>query len=54
MDRDAKSMRGTGPTVFAEVKNGKGVPAIIDNVLASWAEATGADRGTERPTPGCV
>ena len=29
MDRDSKKMRGSGPFVFAQVKNGVGVPAII-------------------------
>ena len=36
MDRDAKKMRGEGPTVFAQVKHGGGVDEIIANILASW------------------
>ena len=41
MDRDAGKMRGAGPTVFASVKHGKGVESIIDNILHSFAHATG-------------
>jgi urease accessory protein len=33
MERDAKRMRGTGPTVFAQVTHGVGVDAIIDHIL---------------------
>jgi urease accessory protein len=41
MDRDARRMRGDGPTVFAQVSQGKGVPEIAAHVLAAWREATG-------------
>jgi urease accessory protein len=41
MDRDAKRMRGDGPTVFAEVRAGVGVEEIARQVLAAWREATG-------------
>ena len=41
MDRDAKLMRGDGPTVFASVKNFVGVPDIIDHILRSFHLATG-------------
>lgn len=40
MRRDAKKMRGEGPTVFAAVKHGIGVPEIAQRVLAAWAAAT--------------
>ncbi len=33
MDRDARRMRGTGPFIFAQVKHGQGVDAIVDHVL---------------------
>ena len=33
MDRDARRMRGEGPTVFAQVKHGKSVEQIIDHIL---------------------
>ncbi|KAI0793753.1 urease accessory protein UreG [Fomes fomentarius] len=39
MDRDAKLMRGDGPTVFTSVKQGKGVDDIVDLILASWRTA---------------
>jgi urease accessory protein len=41
MDRDAKKMRGPGPTIFAQVKAGVGIPAIVDHILHAWAHATG-------------
>ncbi|KAI8582832.1 hypothetical protein K450DRAFT_225020 [Umbelopsis ramanniana AG] len=41
MDRDAKKMRGTGPTVFAQVKNGVGLDEIISLILGEW-RASGA------------
>jgi len=39
MDRDAKLMRGDGPTVFASVKEGKGVDDVVQLVLAAWRSA---------------
>jgi urease accessory protein len=39
MDRDAKRMRGTGPTVFAQVTRGVGVDAIVDHILSARARA---------------
>ncbi len=41
MDRDAKKMRGSGPTVFAQVKHGGGVPEIVDHILHGWQHASG-------------
>jgi len=41
MDRDAKLMRGEGPTVFAAVKHGKGLPEIVGRILSAWEMATG-------------
>jgi len=41
MQRDATNMRDDGPLVFAQVKNGKGVPDIAQHVLAAWTSATG-------------
>ncbi len=35
MDRDARRMRGAGPTVFAQVTNGVGVEEIASHVLAA-------------------
>src|SRR6185437_5686346 len=42
MDRDARRMRGDGPTVFAEVTHGVGVPEIVGHILGAWRQATGA------------
>ncbi|KAI9023523.1 urease accessory protein UreG [Phycomyces nitens] len=41
MARDAKKMRGNGPTVFAQVKNGVGMDEIISLILGEW-RASGA------------
>jgi len=40
---DAKRMRGDGPTVFAQAKEGKGegVEDIVRLILNAWREATG-------------
>jgi urease accessory protein len=36
MDRDAKRMRGDGPFLFAQVKNGVSVPEIVIHVTTAW------------------
>lgn len=36
MERDAGRMREGGPTIFAEVKNGKGVEDIVGLLLSAW------------------
>ena len=41
MERDTKKMRGNGPFVFAQVKNGVGVDDIIHEIIHSWKHATG-------------
>jgi urease accessory protein len=41
MERDAKLMRGDGPTVFCAVKHGKGVDDIIGHILGAYTVATG-------------
>jgi urease accessory protein len=41
MDRDAKRMRGAGPTVFAQVLHGVGLADIAAHVLGAWRAATG-------------
>ena len=43
MERDTKSMRGNGPFVLAQVKNGVGVDEIISHVLHHWQHATGVE-----------
>jgi urease accessory protein len=37
MDRDARRMRGEGPTVFAQVMHGVGVPDIAEHLLRAYA-----------------
>jgi len=39
MDRDAKLMRGGGPTIFTSTKEGTGVDDIVDLILSSWKVA---------------
>ncbi|KAH8114698.1 urease accessory protein UreG [Phellopilus nigrolimitatus] len=39
MERDAKLMRGDGPTIFTSVKEGKGVEDITQLILAAWRTA---------------
>jgi urease accessory protein len=39
MDRDARAMRGTGPFVFAQIKNRVGVDAIVSHILAARSVA---------------
>lgn len=41
MERDTIKMRGNGPFVFAQVKNGVGIGEIISHVLHHWQHATG-------------
>ncbi|KAF9184247.1 hypothetical protein BGZ51_002446 [Haplosporangium sp. Z 767] len=39
MARDSAKMRGPGPTVFAQVKNGVGLDAIIEHILSAYCES---------------
>jgi len=43
MERDTKKMRGDGPFVFAQVKNGVGVNEIIERILHAWQHARGVE-----------
>jgi urease accessory protein len=45
MERDTKKMRGDGPFVFAQVKNGVGVDAIIAEMLHAWQHVCGIPHG---------
>ena len=36
MERDARRMRGNGPLIMAQVKNGQGVEEIVDHVAGAW------------------
>jgi len=39
MASDARKMRGGGPFVFAQVKNGVGVDEIVDHIIHVWQHA---------------
>jgi urease accessory protein len=39
MARDSRRMRGGGPFLFAQVTNGVGIPAIVNQLLTSWNAA---------------
>ncbi|KAF9220484.1 urease accessory protein UreG [Gyrodon lividus] len=39
MERDARIMRGDGPTVFTSIKKGQGVEDVVDLILAAWRTA---------------
>lgn len=41
MERDSRRMREGGPTIFTEVKHGRGVGNIVDLILSAW-KASGA------------
>jgi urease accessory protein len=41
MDRDTRRMRGAGPFVFAQVKNGVGLDDITAHVIHAWQHACG-------------
>ncbi|HYG24253.1 MAG TPA: urease accessory protein UreG [Verrucomicrobiae bacterium] len=41
MERDTLKMRGAGPFVFAQVRNGVGVESIIGHILHAWQHAMG-------------
>lgn len=41
MARDARAMRGGGPVVFAQAKNGVGLEPVIDAILTAVRAATG-------------
>jgi len=43
MDRDARKMRQDGPTIFAAVKHGEGVPEIVEHIRHAHAHAMGID-----------
>lgn len=43
MERDTRRMRGNGPFVFAQVKNGVGVDEIVDHIMHTWQHATGVE-----------
>jgi urease accessory protein len=44
MDRDARRMRGAGPTVFAQVTHGVGVDAVVEHVVGARSRALSRGR----------
>ncbi|KAF2839614.1 urease accessory protein UreG [Patellaria atrata CBS 101060] len=47
MERDARKMREGGPTIFAQVKNGKNVDHIVNLILSAW-KSSGAAAASKR------
>jgi urease accessory protein len=45
MERDTQKMRGNGPFLFAQVKHGVGVDAIIGHIIHAWQHVCGIPRG---------
>ncbi|CAG8466209.1 325_t:CDS:2 [Acaulospora colombiana] len=43
MERDARKMRESGPTVFTQVKNGVGIPEVVGLILGAWKASGAAD-----------
>lgn len=43
MERDARKMRGDGPFVFAQVRNGVGIDEIVVHVIHAWQHTTGVE-----------
>ncbi|KAJ9209156.1 hypothetical protein DTO027B5_1389 [Paecilomyces variotii] len=54
MERDAARMREGGPTVFAEVKNGKGVKNIVDLIISGWKASGAYEASLQRWKNGAV
>jgi urease accessory protein len=43
MERDTRKMRGDGPFVFAQVRNGLGIDEIVFHVIHAWQHTTGVE-----------
>ncbi|KAL1965574.1 hypothetical protein VTN77DRAFT_5658 [Rasamsonia byssochlamydoides] len=54
MERDANRMREGGPTVFAEVKSGKGVEHIVNLIISAWKASGAYEVSLERWRNGAV
>lgn len=46
MERDTKKMRGDGPFIFAQVKNGVGVDEIIAHIVHAWQHTIEVPHGS--------
>ena len=44
MERDARKMRGDGPFLFTQVKNGVGVDEVVSHVTHAWNESRNDNR----------
>ena len=40
MERDSKAMRGEGPFIFAQAKNGVGINEIVEHISKSYEKHT--------------
>ncbi|KAI9791863.1 MAG: hypothetical protein M1816_003408 [Peltula sp. TS41687] len=47
MERDARKMREGGPTIFAQVKNGKNVEHIVGLIISAWKSSGAYGGGME-------
>lgn len=47
MQRDAKIMRGDGPTIFTSIKEGTGFEDVVQLILGAWR--TAGSPGKEGP-----
>ena len=45
MARDSKKMRGPGPFIFAQVRNGVGVEEIIHHIIHAWQHTMHVEHG---------
>jgi urease accessory protein len=54
MERDAGKIREGGPTVFTEVKHGKGVEHIINLILSAWKASGSYEVSLDRWKKGAV
>ncbi|KAI9848977.1 MAG: hypothetical protein M1837_005867 [Sclerophora amabilis] len=48
MERDSRKMREGGPTIFAEVKNGKNVKHIVGLILSAWKSSGAYDASSNQ------
>jgi len=51
MQRDSRLMRGEGPFVFAQVKHGEGVDAIVEHLLRAWSIKTERNAAPAEASP---
>jgi urease accessory protein len=54
MERDAKKMREGGPTVFAVVKDGRGMDHIVNLIISAWKGSGAYEESLRRWKEGAV